>query len=128
MALLHDWAETRVGDMRRTAGNYFGAEPRKAAETAAFGDIVSGAGAAESEYKSLFLDYEQRHSLEAKLVKAADVLDLLIQAYALERTGAKGLDEFWEVAHDADFQLPAIANELVGELLQSILNLRSKLE
>jgi putative hydrolase of HD superfamily len=128
MALLHDWAETRLGDMPRTAGNYFGAEARKAAETAAFGDIVSGSGATESEYKSLFRDYEQRHSLEAKLVKAADVLDLLIQAYALEWAGAKGLDEFWEVAHDADFQLPAIANEVVGELLQSILNLRSKLE
>lgn len=128
MALLHDWAETRVGDMPRTAGNYFGAEARKDAETAAFSDIVSGAGGAESEYKSLYRDYEQRHSLEAKLVKAADVLDLLIQAYALERAGAKGLDEFWEVAHDADFQLPAIANEVVGELLQSILNTRSKLE
>ena len=24
MALLHDWAETRVGDMPRTATNYFG--------------------------------------------------------------------------------------------------------
>jgi putative hydrolase of HD superfamily len=128
MALLHDWAETRVGDLPRTAGKYFRAEARKAAETAAFGDIVSGAGGAKSEYKSLYRDYEQRHGLEAKLVKAADVLDLLIQAYALERAGATGLDEFWEVAHHADFQLPAIANEVVGELLQSILNERSKLE
>jgi putative hydrolase of HD superfamily len=128
MALLHDWAETRVGDMPKSAGNYFGAKARKAAETAAFSDIVSGAGGAESEYKSLYQDYEQRHSLEAKLVKAADVLDLLIQAYALERAGAKGLNEFWEVTDEGDFQLPAIANEVVGELLQSILSLRSKLE
>ena len=29
MALLHDWAETRVGDMPRTATHYFGAEARK---------------------------------------------------------------------------------------------------
>jgi 5'-deoxynucleotidase len=128
MALLHDWAETRVGDMPRTANNYFGAEARKNAETAALGDIVSGAGASASEYKSLFRDYEQRGSLEAKLVKAADVLDLLVQAYALERAGAKGLDEFWEVAHPADFQLPAVANEAVQELLQSILNARSSLD
>ena len=32
MALLHDWAETRVGDMPRTATNYFGAEARNKAE------------------------------------------------------------------------------------------------
>jgi len=35
MALLHDWAETRVGDMPRTATNYFGADVRKAAAISA---------------------------------------------------------------------------------------------
>ena len=89
MALLHDWAETRVGDMPRTATNYFGADARKRAETAAFADIVGSVGAAESQYTGLYQDYEQRRSLEARLVKAADVLDLLVQAYALER-GSKG--------------------------------------
>src|SRR5918996_2637484 len=38
IALLHDWAEVRVGDMPRTASFYFGAEARKQAETAAFTD------------------------------------------------------------------------------------------
>jgi putative hydrolase of HD superfamily len=128
MALLHDWAETRVGDMPRTATNYFGADVRKLAETAAFADIVHTLGAAEAEYKNLYQDYEQRESLEARLVKAADIIDLLIQAYALEHAGAKGLDEFWEVARHADFQLPPIADETVRELLQSLLNARLKLE
>ena len=109
MALLHDWAETRVGDMPRTATHYFGADARKTAEARAFADIISGVGATETAYKALYDDYEQRNSLEARLVKAADVIDLLIQAYALERAGAKGLDEFWDVANDAKFQLPAIA-------------------
>src|ERR687894_2738833 len=40
IALLHDWAEVRVGDMPRTGTLYFGAEARKHAETAAFNDIV----------------------------------------------------------------------------------------
>src|SRR4051812_17288575 len=40
VALLHDWAEARVGDMPRTATSYFGAEARKRAERAAFADIV----------------------------------------------------------------------------------------
>jgi putative hydrolase of HD superfamily len=128
MALLHDWAETRVGDLPKMASSYFGADARKNAETRAFADIVSGMGGAVSEYKSLYQDYEQRSSLEARLVKAADVIDLLVQAYALERSGAKGLDEFWEVAHTADFQLPPVAREVVNEVLQLLLEARSKIE
>ena len=128
MAILHDWAETRVGDMPRTATKYFGADVRRNAETAAFADIVRVLGAAESEYKSLYQDYEQRDSLEARLVKAADIIDLLIQAYALEHAGAKGLDEFWEVALVADFQLPPVAAEVVKEVLQSLLDLRGNLK
>src|SRR5215203_201441 len=40
MSLLHDWAETRVGDMPRTASEFFGADIRKRAEKAAFQQIV----------------------------------------------------------------------------------------
>jgi putative hydrolase of HD superfamily len=127
LALLHDWAETRVGDMPRTATGYFGVDARKSAETKAFADIVSGLGSLESEYKNLYQDYEQRNGLEARLVKAADVIDLLVEAYALERSGAKGLDEFWE-AHDADFQLPAVAQEVAQEVLQSLLDARSRID
>lgn len=127
MALLHDWAEARVGDLPKTATNYLGADARRSAETLAFTDIIRGLGAAEVQYQSLYQDYEARNSLEARLVKAADVIDLLIQAYALERAGAKGLDEFWEVAQSADFNLPDMAREVVGEVLQSILDARSKL-
>ena len=128
MALLHDWAETRVGDMPKTATNYFGAEARKTAESRAFADIVSGVGSYESEYRSLYQDYEHRSSLEARLVKAADVIDLLVQAYALEKSGAKGLDEFWQVARDADFNLPAVAQGVVNETLQSLLTARNKIQ
>src|SRR6266478_1698496 len=92
----------RVGDMFRTATEYFGAEVRKSAEAAAFRDIVSSLGQAESLYADLYEDYEQRGSLEARLVKMADIVDLLVEALALERAGARGLDEFWEVAQTTD--------------------------
>ena len=127
MALLHDWAETRVGDMPKTATGYFGAEARRSAETSALADIVAGVGSAESEYRELYADYEERASLEARLVKAADVIDLLVQAYALERSGAKGLDEFWQVARQPDFKLPRAADQVVNEVLQSLLQARSKI-
>ena len=128
MALLHDWAETRVGDLPRTATGYFSADARKAAETLAFTDILSGLGPAASEYKALYQDYEERGSLEARLVKGADVIDMLVQAYALERAGAKGLDEFWQVTNQINFQLPQLAEQVVQEVLQSLLDARRQIE
>ena len=128
MALVHDWAETRVGDMPKTATGYFGAEARKTAETLAFADIVDGLGPIRSEYRTLYKDYEERDSLEARLVKAADVIDLLFQAYALERAGARGLDEFWQVAEKPDFKLPQLADQVVNEVLQSLMAARSKIQ
>jgi putative hydrolase of HD superfamily len=123
IALLHDWAETRVGDMPRTATLYFGSAARKQAEIAAFTDVVDG----DARYVDLYNDYERRESQEARLVKAADVLDLLIQVLALERAGAGGLDEFWEVAEKPEFNLEADAEQIVQELLASILKARSEL-
>jgi len=128
MALLHDWSEARVGDMPRTATNYFGTEVRKNAESLAFADMLSGAGSAAAQYKEIFADYEERRSLEARLVKAADVIDLLVQAYALERAGARGLDEFWEVIDTADFQLPPVAAEVVNEVFESLRAARRELD
>ena len=127
IALLHDWAEARVGDMPRTATLYFGSEARKAAETAAFSDVVSGVDAANELYANLYAEYEHRSSLESRLVKAADVLDLLVQVLALERAGARGLDEFWEVAETPEFNLETAAEQIVKELLESILKARRDL-
>jgi putative hydrolase of HD superfamily len=127
IALLHDWAETRVGDMPRTATLYFGSEARRQAESAAFSDIISELGSAKGLYANLYDEYEHRSSLEARLVKAADVLDLLVQVLALERAGARGLDEFWEVAEKPEFNLEGPAEQIVQELLQSILKARSEL-
>jgi putative hydrolase of HD superfamily len=127
MALLHDWAETRVGDMPKTATSYFGNEVRKRAETAAFADVVREAGGANSLYRELYDDYEQRRSLEARLVKAADVIDLLVQVLALERAGARGLEEFWEVVEAGDFHLEGPAQEILRELFAALLAARQNI-
>ena len=124
-ALLHDWAEVRVGDMPRIASAYFGADARKQAENRAFVDVVSDLK--RDLYTALYEDYEQRTSLESRLVKAADVLDLLVQLLALERAGARGLDEFWEVAEKPNFQLGSVADDIVRKVFQAILQARSEL-
>jgi 5'-deoxynucleotidase len=120
MALLHDWAETRVGDMPKTAVSYFGVEARRKAEIAAFADVVKDAGAGCEGYGSLYGEYEARESLEAKIVKAADVIDLLVQALALERGGARGLDEFWEVAEADNLPLEGTPREVFNQLISQL--------
>jgi putative hydrolase of HD superfamily len=127
ISLLHDWAEVRVGDMPRTATEFFGAEARRRAETAAFAQMVASVDSSNEIYKSLFEDYEQRKSLEAKLVKIADVIDLLVEALALERAGARGLDEFWEAANHPDFQLDGVTHEVATGLFQALLKARNEI-
>jgi len=128
LALLHDWSEARIGDLPKTATDYFGADTRKRAELVAFNDIVAGFDAGKALYRQLYEDYEQRASLEAQLVKAADVIDLLVQVLALERAGARGLDEFWEVAHEGNFELQGVAQEVIKEVLQSLLAAHAEID
>ena len=128
MALLHDWAEARVGDMPRTGGEYFGAAARRNAERAAFDDIVRGLGTkTEALYSELHEDYEHRSGLEARIVKAADIIDLLVQALAFERAGVRGLDEFWEGVAARDFGLEGAAEEVFREVLGHLYDARAGL-
>jgi putative hydrolase of HD superfamily len=127
LALLHDWAEARVGDMPRTATTYFGSDARKQAETAAFRDLTATIDKDDDLYANLYHEYEERNTLEARLVKAADVIDLLVEALALERAGGRGLDEFWEVAENPQLQLEGPAKAIVDELLQSLLKARAEI-
>ena len=128
IALLHDLQETRTGDMPRTVADYYGKEARRAAERAAFDDIMRGAGAAHAEhYAELHEDYESRASVEARLVKAADVIDLLAQALAFERAGSRGLDEFWDGAAERDFNLEGAAREVVREAVAALLGERKRI-
>ena len=126
IALLHDLAEVRTGDMPRTMAEYYGAEARRKAERAAFDDTVRALGAAARErYKTLHDEYEGRASLEARLVKAADVIDLLAQALVFERAGSRGLDEFWEGAGGRDFGLEGPAKDVVDEVLLALVEARA---
>lgn len=127
IALLHDWAEARVGDMPRTATLYFGSETRKQAETSAFRDLTASINHDGAPYANLYHEYEERNTLEARLVKAADVIDLLVQALALERSGGRGLDEFWEVAKNPQLQLDGPAKQIVDDVLQSLLKARAEI-
>jgi putative hydrolase of HD superfamily len=127
LALLHDLAEARPGDMPRTMAKYYEAGARTQAERAAFDDVVGGLDARlKEEYSRLHADYEERASLEARLVKAADIVDLLAQALAFERAGARELDEFWEGAGEREFGLEGAAREVVTETIGALVAARAE--
>jgi len=129
LALLHDLQETRTGDMPRTVAVYYGPEARRRAERAAFDDIMRGLGSEQAAclYSALHEDYEERTSLEARLVKAADVIDLLAQALHFERGGARGLSEFWENASAQDFGLDGHCRDVVAEAVGALVAARREL-
>ncbi|HEX2162941.1 MAG TPA: HD domain-containing protein [Thermoanaerobaculia bacterium] len=93
IALVHDLAELRVGDLPRTAARYFPAGAKAAAETAAMEEILAPLPA---EARQLYAEYQAAETPEARLVKACDKLQLMLKVAAYERWGAGGLGEFWD--------------------------------
>ncbi len=70
MALAHDITETRTGDVQYMSRLYTSRNEEKA-----ISDMTSGLSL-ESEIKELWEEYEKRETLEAKVVKDADTLDV----------------------------------------------------
>ncbi|HEX6203573.1 MAG TPA: HD family hydrolase [Thermoanaerobaculia bacterium] len=93
IALVHDLAELRIGDLPRTSSRYFPEGAKAAAETAAMEEILAPLPA---EARDLYAEYQAAASPEARLVKACDKLQLMIKVAAYERWGAAGLAEFWD--------------------------------
>lgn len=113
IALVHDLAEVRTGDLPATAARYLPAGAKAAAEEAAARELLAPLG---DQALELFAEYQAGESPEARFVAACDKLQVLIKAEVYEGWGAAGLDEFWHRLHDfPDGGFTAI-RRLVGEL------------
>lgn len=84
MALLHDLEEARTGDLDFVMKNYQMNEKK----AKAYSDILKNSPFA-AEALSLVAELSQKSSLEAKIVKDADQLDLLLQSIEYESAGFK---------------------------------------
>ncbi len=93
MALVHDLAELRIGDLPRTVARYFPAGAKAAAEEAALDEILAPL---PPSAKELWQDYAAGTSAEARFVKACDKLQLMVKVSAYERWGEGALAEFWD--------------------------------
>ena len=82
MALLHDIAETRTSDHTHLQKNYVQINEEKAADDIFKDTIVS-------DYRDVLREYEDRQSIEAKIVKDADNLDIDLELKEFEDQGSK---------------------------------------
>ena len=88
MALVHDIAESRAGDVDYLARQYV-----ERNEELAIQDMLQGTGL-ETEFHALWEEYETRESLESKIVKDADNLDVDFEL-AEQAADGSGLKELW---------------------------------
>lgn len=122
LALLHDLAEARVGDL--TPADRVSAAEKRERERVAFAEIVGGLAEGPS-LEDLWREYEADASPEARVVHQLDKLELALQALEYEREHGPSLgvnkprarrrpkgsaarpgaaswaDEFWESARTA---------------------------
>lgn len=92
IALLHDIAEVRIGDLPRTATRYFQDGAKAEAERAAMAEILAPL---PERSQALYREYTEGQTREARFVKACDKLQLMIKVFVYESWGAGGLGEFW---------------------------------
>ncbi|KAJ6167146.1 HD domain-containing protein [Penicillium chermesinum] len=112
MALIHDMAESLVGDITPVDTNVTKAE--KARREAAVMDYITtsllgnvpGAALSAQQIKDVFQEYEDNVTLEAQFVHDIDKMELLLQMVEYERSHKVDLSEFERVA--SRVQLPEI--------------------
>ncbi|RMF30552.1 MAG: HD family hydrolase [Chloroflexi bacterium] len=116
IALLHDLPESVLTDIPTPALRYFPSGAKREAEMKALTEVLEGVPFA-SRFRAWWQEFEDRTSVEGRLVRDADRLELLLQAYVYERTTAnRYLEEFWAGQEGRPFEFP-ISQQLFERLL-----------
>ncbi len=106
MALIHELAEARITDIPYRTMKYLSYEDKSKMEKNAFKDICENMLNSE-KYRDLFEEFETRSTIESKLVRAADKLQMMMKVYLCEKEGYGNLDVYWENEENfKDFDAP----------------------
>ena len=115
IALLHDLPESVVSDLPSPAAAHFPPGAKQQAEMAVLDELLHKLDCAK-QWRSYWQEFKDGTSIEGQLVRDADRLDMLLQAYVYEQTtGNRWLEEFWPPPGDSPFQFLA-AKRLYEEL------------
>ncbi|WP_048147114.1 HD domain-containing protein [Pyrococcus abyssi] len=107
MAIIHDIGEALITDIPLRAQKYL---DKDAAEDKAVKEIFP-------EFYELYREYQEGKSLEAQLVKFADKIDMVLQAWQYELSGNKNLEDFWRALEELEkLEIARYFKELLEEV------------
>ncbi|MBI1928311.1 HD family hydrolase [Candidatus Poribacteria bacterium] len=119
IALLHEVAEARIGDVPFPALEYIPESVKAAGERAALRSMFEKFGSFRQTYIELWEEFEEGTSLEGKLVRAADKLELMLQVFEYEKVGYRSLDKFWTNAwNQRGFDDYPLIREIMAVLIE----------
>jgi len=114
MALLHEVGEARITDLPYRTLCYIDPQTKSKAEKAAAHDLL---GPISKEYAALWEEFEAAETLEARIVRAADKVQMMAKVLRYEQEGRGNLADFWRNVefNENDRDVP-LARELFKEI------------
>jgi putative hydrolase of HD superfamily len=126
MAILHDIAECRIGDIITWENFHMTKNGKKEIEEDAMKNLLSILGDRGKEYFGIWKEYEKRKSKEAKFVKAIDNLEMVLQALEYEKE-EKDLNKYIKTFFEGeDVKLIVDTDKDLSDLVKFIISLRKK--
>ncbi len=118
MVLLHDLAESKIGDY---TPEQLSKEKKNKIENNAFNEIIKNLpNLIKSQYLQIWQEYQENSSLESKLVHQIDKLEMALQANIYKKDGhsKKELESFFKSA-EIDIVDPKL-RELFTEIIKEV--------
>jgi putative hydrolase of HD superfamily len=107
IALLHDLPEAVLSDIPSPAFHYLSPDAKRTAESDVLSVLLDDLPQHQL-WQAWWREFEEQASIEGRLVRDADRLDMLLQAYVYEQTtGNRWLEEFWAEASRASLECEA---------------------
>lgn len=124
MGIIHDMGEAVSGDIPRGLTERLGKKLKEGIET----EIIKGIfdGTDDGRLAELFLEYLERETIEAKIVKIADLLATLWQAEAYLKRGFPVGDIIESCRAEAQGMIDEIREEDLSLLLKAILGSKDR--
>lgn len=128
MAAIHDLPESMISDIPHTSlisENASFLKSKQSIEEKAIHRIFKGLGEGYGQYCDLWSEYSCGNTLESKIVKGSDIIDMLMHALSLEDMGVSPelLNDFFLSGQRvvADLRIEAI-----GEIIDNLVNRHSE--